>query len=60
MKRWSLLFMEDNIYLKDLTEEDLRIYEKIKPLLKGISYEKFQNLFRALMEFSKNSAIIGD
>ncbi len=52
--------MENNIYLKDLTEKDLKIYEKIKPLLKGISYEQFQNLFRALMEFSKNSAIIGD
>ncbi|MDQ0593916.1 hypothetical protein QFZ37_002285 [Chryseobacterium ginsenosidimutans] len=47
-----------NPYLKDLSKEELEIYEKIKPLLKGAKYKSFCNIFLTLQSHFKETAII--
>lgn len=47
-----------NPYLKDLSKEELEIYEKIKPLLKGMSYKSFCRVLNALDSNCKHFAII--
>lgn len=47
-----------NPYLKDLNKEELEIYEKIKPLLKGANYKSFCKTFLALQSHFKETAII--
>ncbi|WP_288243480.1 hypothetical protein [uncultured Chryseobacterium sp.] len=47
-----------NPYLRDLSKEELEIYEKTKPLLNGISYKSFCKVYLALKSQCSNQAII--